>query len=258
VNLKEYISSGIIESCVLGLATEAEQQELAALCLQHPEVAQARDEFERALEQQLVQDALTPPAFLKQQIDQQLFPPQIGKPVRKRQLTPVRDLHIWQWVAAAAILLLVGTAIWAIVLFSQNRKLQQANHQLQQQADVASGQLAQLQKDSEMLLRPTVRMASLQPMPAAPAAAAKVFWDTTSKDVYLLINNLPQPASDKQYQLWAMLNNQPVDLGVFDIRQNKLMVRMKNVQNAQAFAITLEPKGGSPVPTGDMYVLGKL
>jgi anti-sigma-K factor RskA len=34
---------------------------------------------------------------------------------------------------------------------------------------------------------------------------------------------------------------------------------MKNVQNAQAFAVTLEQRGGSPTPTMEaMYAMGKL
>jgi anti-sigma-K factor RskA len=83
------------------------------------------------------------------------------------------------------------------------------------------------------------------------SAYAIVYWDTVSasKDVYLMINNLPQPASDKQYQLWALLNGQPIDLGMIEVKQQRLLYRMKNVQNAQAFAITLEPKGGSDQPT---------
>jgi len=33
---------------------------------------------------------------------------------------------------------------------------------------------------------------------------------------------------------------------------------MKNTPRAQAFAITLEKRGGSPTPQGKMYVLGKV
>jgi anti-sigma-K factor RskA len=106
-----------------------------------------------------------------------------------------------------------------------------------------------------------MKLASLSGLPTSPEPRSQVtvFWDTASKDVFLLVNNLPQPASDKQYQLWALLNGKPVDLGVFDIRQEKLMVKMKGVEKAQAFAITLEPRGGSAVPTmPNMYVYGKL
>ena len=106
---------------------------------------------------------------------------------------------------------------------------------------------------------PTVKMAAMQGTANAPGAYATVYWDTTTKDVYMFINNLPKPASDKQYQLWAFINNQPQDLGVFDLKQEKLLVKMKGVQGAQAFAVTLEPRGGSPAPTpNSMYVMGKL
>jgi anti-sigma-K factor RskA len=36
---------------------------------------------------------------------------------------------------------------------------------------------------------------------------------------------------------------------MIEVKQQRLLYRMKNVQNAQAFAITLEPKGGSNQPT---------
>jgi hypothetical protein len=54
VNVKEYIRSGVIESYVLGLATEAERQEFEQMCAAYPEVAEARDAFERSLEEQLM------------------------------------------------------------------------------------------------------------------------------------------------------------------------------------------------------------
>ena len=96
-------------------------------------------------------------------------------------------------------------------------------------------------------------------MPVSPQSFATVYWDTTSHDVYLLANNLPVPASDKQYQLWAIFNGKPVDLGVFDIKKERLLIQAKNAQGAEAFAITLEKKGGSPAPTMDsLYVMGKL
>lgn len=107
-------------------------------------------------------------------------------------------------------------------------------------------------------------MVALKGTDKAPHAQTTVYWDTTgaSKDVYMVINNLPQPPSEMQYQLWALLDNQPIDLGVFDldIRQKKLLVKMKNVQNAQAFAITLERRGrpNQEKPEGAVYVLGNL
>jgi anti-sigma-K factor RskA len=56
-----------------------------------------------------------------------------------------------------------------------------------------------------------------------------------------------------------MVDGKPVDAGVFDIKDGAGMVRMKNIPRAQAFAITLEKKGGSPTPSLDkLYVMGKV
>jgi len=44
-----------------------------------------------------------------------------------------------------------------------------------------------------------------------------------------------------------------------DIQKKPLLLQMQHVQDAQAFAITLEPRGGSALPTmTSMYVMGSL
>ncbi|MEJ7913954.1 MAG: anti-sigma factor, partial [Chitinophagaceae bacterium] len=88
---------------------------------------------------------------------------------------------------------------------------------------------------------------------------ATVYWDRRTNEVYLLVNKLPEPSSDKQYQLWALVDGKPVDAGVFDARTATALVKMKNITNAQGFAVTLENKGGSIAPTMEqMYVLGNV
>ena len=97
------------------------------------------------------------------------------------------------------------------------------------------------------------------PTSPAPSSLATVYWNTESKDVYLLVNQLPMPVPDKQYQLWAIVDGQPVDAGVFEIEKNFSFVKLKTIPKAEAFAITLEKKGGSTTPNMNaMYVMGKV
>ena len=72
MNVKEYISSGIIESYVLGLASDAEREEFEANCSQYPEIAEARTAFELALEQQMLADAREAPQSLQQSIEEKI------------------------------------------------------------------------------------------------------------------------------------------------------------------------------------------
>ncbi len=262
MNTKAYISSGIIESYVLGIATPAERQEFETMCRQYAEVASARDAFEASLEMQLLSDAPAAPVFLRQKIQDSLVHVK-AVPVREEkeeETTPVRRLGVWKMIAAASLLITAGTIIWAITSSQKANDLAVSNEQLQNQLTRSNEELAQIRNESEVLHKPNMKMAALKGTPQAPASYATVYWDTTSKDVYLMINNLPQPASGQQYQLWALLDGKPVDLGVFDFDiRRRLLVKMQNVSNAQAFAITLEPRGGSPSPTMEaMMVQGEL
>ena len=76
MNVQDYISSGIVESYVLGLASHEEQAEFERMCGQYPEVLAARTNFEIAMEHQAMQNSVAPPPALKQQIKDLILPPE--------------------------------------------------------------------------------------------------------------------------------------------------------------------------------------
>lgn len=108
-----------------------------------------------------------------------------------------------------------------------------------------------------LLANPDIRLVNLKGTENHPNASALVAWNPQSSAVYLWVNELPQPSADQQYQLWAIVDGQPVDAGVFDLASGSK--QMKTFDKAQAFAITLEPKGGSTVPTLEqLHVIGNI
>lgn len=261
MNIQEYISSGIIESYVLGLASDAERQEFEQNCLLYPELAEARNAFELSLEKYARENASTPPLSLKTKIQQVINREEARPVITRAKVIPTQTW--WKYAAAAAVLILIGSMIWNIALVNTNQQLKSQIATLDSHYNRAVAKLGDLEKDMEVIQQnPNVKMAAMKGMPETPTAAATVYWDSISKNVYLLINNLPSPPSDKQYQLWALINGQPVDVGMIEndylVSQKKLLLRFENVQGAQAFAVTLEAKGGSPTPKGKMYVLGNL
>lgn len=258
MNVKEYILSGIIESYVLGLASDEERMEFEQMCLQYPEVLQARIDFEKVLERQAMENAVAPSADLKEKIFEQIN--SSGKvvsiqPDTSKKINPIAAGWL-KYAVAACIILLAGSLYWNISLYNKNKKLQS-------DFDDTIVKLNDVENDIRVLQQnPNVKMAALKGLDVSPQSYTTVYWDTASHDVYLLANNLPIPPSDKQYQLWALLDGKPIDLGMldYDAKQKKLLVRMKNAQKAEAFAITLEKKNRPDVstPQGDMYVMGKL
>ena len=243
---------------MLGLLTAQERFEFEQICAGHPEVKAACEAFELQLEKQAMENAIAPPAELKQKISDAVFSAPKNVSVIHEQ-TPVRKMNTtgagWIRIAAAAcFVLLAGSLWWNMSLRNENRKIQAA-------LDESNNKMAQVEKDAKAMQgNPANKMAILTGTKMSPQSSATVYWDTTSHDVFLLVNNLPAPASDQQYQLWALLDGKPIDMGVFEITKKPLQLyQMKNAQAAQAFAITLEKKGGSPTPTMDkMYVVGNL
>ena len=260
MNIEEYISSGIVESYVLGLASDEDRSEFEKMCKQHPEVLAARTAFEMVIEKQAMENAVAPPMFLKNKIlsglnssSENVVAP--AKVVSLPAAGPAKNLSWLKYAAAACLILLAGSIYLNISLSNKNKNLQNTYNN-------SVAELNEVKKGMEIPANPNVKMAAMNGMDISPKSFATVYWDTASHDVYLLANNLPAPPTDKQYQLWALLDGKPVDLGMlnYDLKQKKLLVRMKNAQGAQAFAITLEKKNRAnvAVPEGDMYVMGKL
>jgi len=264
VNIKEYISSGVVESYVLGLLTAQERFEFEQYCEAYPELKEARTAFELALEKQAMENSLAPPADLKQKIASKIFDENKAAPVIPIQSAPSRKFNWTRFVAAASIVLLAGSIWWNMNLRNENGKLKDDNLAIQNDLKISQDSIAQIISMANHIQKKGMKMVPLNGTANSPKSFATVYWDTTSHDVYLLVNNLPTPASDEQYQLWALLktNNQmqTIDLGMLQLSQKPLQVyKMTNAQSAQAFAITLEKKDGNTEPNlQKIYVMSNL
>ena len=270
MNVQEYISSGIIESYVLGLASQEDSAEFERMCSAHSDVRQAREAFELQLEETLFSQKVEVPKEIKASIfskigmEQDSPAPRI--PLKKPALVP--RVGFARYVAAASLILLTGSVLLNLYLIDQYKKsIAQNKELLASQIQVAgTNQSLQtrlesyenavsLMKNPQMAI---VKMTSVATSPD-PSGIATVYWNMDSKTVYLFVNQLPKPVADKQYQLWAIVDGKPVDAGVFDIEEGASFVKLKTIPKAEAFAITLEKKGGSLSPTmSAMYVMGKV
>ncbi|MBC7948494.1 MAG: anti-sigma factor [Chitinophagaceae bacterium] len=256
MNIKEYISSGIVESYVLGLASDQERIEFEKLCRQYPELVAARNEFELKLENQAFEQAIAPPVHLKEEVLGSVRPGAEDKVAPVVRIERSGNGRGWlRFVAAASILLLLATAWFAFDQYSKNRELKNSFSQLRLEVDSVNQILA---KQKESMMDPkaamVVSMVGTQP---SSNSSANIYWDTASTNVFLVVKNLPKLPTEKQYQLWAFIDGKPVDLGLFDAEEDKVILKMKNTQKAEAFAITIENRGNGPVPGGPVETYGK-
>jgi anti-sigma-K factor RskA len=270
LNIQEYILSGIVESYVLGIASADDSAEFERMCAAHSEVRVARNAFELQLEEKLLEQKLDPPRELKSRIFSEIGMEKDELPQRSLLRTPklVPRIGFSKYVAAAALILLGGSVGLNFYLLEQykktiaiNKELTDAQLQMAGSNKILQTKLSRYEDALSLMKNPLMSIVQLPGVPSSPAPSsmATVYWNTSTKDVYLLVSHLPKPDPDKQYQLWAIVDGKPVDAGVFDLEEGLSLVKLKTIPSAEAFAITLEKKGGSISPTMEsMYVMGKV
>lgn len=255
MNIKDYISSGIVQEYVLGLANTAERAEFEKLSAQHPEIAAARRTFEEDLERNARIHAVVPPRQVKDGLLEVIQNPSIDQSKVKnmqQENAPVQKGGSPRFMAAASVVLLLACGWFAYSYFSQSTELQEskaASKDLQIRLDSAENTLNKIIDEQKLIKDPNVTVVNMVGSQAAPKSSANVFWDTASASVFLMVKNMPRLPSEQQYQLWALIDGKPQSLGVFDSLQNNVVLKMDNTKKADAFAITIEKKGGNPSPT---------
>ncbi|XZF13917.1 anti-sigma factor [Chitinophagaceae bacterium MMS25-I14] len=297
MDIKEYISSGILEAYVLGALDKKEQEGVEAAIHAYPELADELAAIEAAMQVFAEAHATPPPAHLQQQVwnaiqvqstgnkvpagstqkNDTVIPATIHNETTEQEKGRVIEFprrersNQLRWQRAAVLIALVGSLLVNFMFWMQRNDMQQNQVAMQQQMDTLKQQqqqLAQLadhyRKEKEMMADPSMQTIVMRTMQKDHPMAATVYWSKDKGDTYLAVQKLPMPPQGMQYQLWVInKEGKPVDMGVIEndmVVQDK-MTKVSHTAPGEnvAFAISLEKAGGSPVPTMEnIYVMGKV
>jgi anti-sigma-K factor RskA len=131
------------------------------------------------------------------------------------------------------------------------------NQRMAQEYNTVNQRLDQLETDVRVINNPAFKRTVMSGTENAPQSLASVYWNESTREVYLSIQNMKTLAQENQYQLWAIVDGKPVDMGVFDPASG--LLKMKDISGAVAFAVTIEPRGGKPSPSLEtLQVMGKV
>jgi hypothetical protein len=262
MNPSEYISSGAIEAYVMGMADAADQQLHEQMEAAHPEVKAAREALELELESKARKVPLAG-SDLQAQIKQQLQAEKLlSEPTAAKviSLPPApKPIRWFRTALAASFLLLMGSILLNFVYWSRYTDYRKRYTALATEQQVLVARTKSMEASMKMLASPQVKPVVMQGTPEHTGMLATIYWEQNSKDVYLVVNNLPAPPQGKQYQLWAQVGDEMVDAGLLAWNLDTGVLKMKNTPSATAFAISLEEEGGSKTPTlSTVMVIGKV
>lgn len=277
-DVKSYIESGILELYVLGQLNAHEREEVEAMAQKHYEVKAEILAIELALENYALENAVAPSATLEDKILGSLELENVtpaSATTNEPKIIPfqanpadgrVKILRIA--LVACIALLVVSTA----TLFSLYNKLNTAHDQIAElnaskQSFAATVSKLEFEKAgmknridmTETKEWATIKLAGVK---NSPEANMLVYWNKNDKSILINYAAMQLPKTDQahEYQLWALVDGKPVSLGVFgsDETAKEAVKQMETIAKAQAFAVTIEPMGGSQNPTMDkMVVMGE-
>ncbi len=167
-------------------------------------------------------------------------------------LAPRRRSTLPAWLAAAASLLLAtGLGVYASGLRGRVGSLEQRNAALENTLERRESTLA-------ALAGPEVRVVELASTQQREPTG-RMFWNPRRRRYTFYAYNLPPVREGREYQLWLITPEGPVAAPTFPVRDGTGSVEGGyDVPNEQirAFAVTDEPVGGLPKPTGEVVIVG--
>lgn len=243
---QQIILSGILESYVLGIATAEEIAEVDRYVKEFPELKTEIINIKKAL---INYYAIQPSEKVKQNVFTNIIDG--TETIRNKKVIKI------SYAAAAAILGFIILSTMSSVLYfnkykTENRKLVIAQEQILKQQE----NLNAFRSNIDIVTNKYSQTVNLTGTENSPLSFAKIFWIKNTGDVYIDASLLPHLPAEKQYQLWAIVDGKPVDAGLIETPKSKYFIqKMKTFGNAQAFAITIERKGGSESPTISQMVV---
>ena len=149
----------------------------------------------------------------------------------------------------------------------QNKQLvsvQREKHDLQTRFVALTDELARKEELLKVLASRSIEITLMNGQKPSPVSYGKIIWDPEKQTALLQVSNLPPVPSNKDYQLWVIKDKKPISAGVFAVSDTganyfKIVhLAITNPKEIGAFAVTLEPRGGVPQPTGEIYIAGSM
>ncbi len=270
MNVNEVISSGLLESYVLGTASAWENDLVHDLCKKDPLLIKEIESIEEALINYSSRSIPTINTEVKIKIEEKLFSAVENEAPNEATVIKLKDqsktLKLYKLGIAASVIFIITSVFY---IFSLQDKLNKTTDKLAQTTTskitaeeellTQQASLVILTSKLDILSDPKVKTIPLKGMNSLASKSALVHWNSATNDVYFNAIALPSSPTDKQYQLWAIVDGKPVDAGMIDLTGDSTFQKMKAIKNAEAFAVTIEKAGGSATPTMEtMCLLGNV
>lgn len=262
---EHFLSSGLLEQYVLGLTDPEETREVERHLEAFPELKKEADAMRKALEQYAMQHSIPPPPHMKSKILSEIE----GLDESKTGGAPSQARggnRSGGWILTLTILSTLALGFLSTMLYQQERQNLQAYKEIKaeyalfrERCEEDKQQLQEAQTLYAFLRHAETQPVELSGTKISPSARAIVYWNEQTKGVFINPVSLPAPPPGKQYQIWADVEGEMINMGLIPKDGGRELHALRFIENPESFNITLEPEGGSEEPTVEqLFVNGKV
>lgn len=170
------------------------------------------------------------------------------------------------WLAAAAMIVLV---LGGMLFLSQERAARLLDERRSADAETArlTGEAAAIGMQADrvvaILTAPDLRRIDLQGFDASRDATACAYWSGT-RGLLIVADHLPVPPPGRVYQVWLIGAGAPgpVSAGLIDGQSGRGMLIVPAPSGVSGRSVTVavtdEPDGGLPAPSGSKHLVGSM
>ncbi len=175
---------------------------------------------------------------------------------------------VWAgWLSAAAMLVIaIGLGAYTMLLRQRVSGLEVVLREAMARLDRSESQLASATRDAEraqvrlaVITAPDMKQVELAGQAPAPRAAGRAFL-SASNGLLFAASELPPLPAGRTYQLWFLTPGAPISAGLMKPDQTGRVTAAFDVPPGAAspkgLAVSIEPDGGVPAPTGALYLVG--
>ncbi len=264
MNKEQFLSSGLLEQYVLGITSSEERRKVEYYLEQWPDLKDEVHKMRSAIEDYAMKQAIPPPPHLKDQILNELSSQKTAQG-SQAELGRRRGVGAQVFTGLAVMAALVASLL-AFIFYTGKQNTQHAYNRLQNEFQALkesceSDRRAQqeMEKVFAFLSHGATQPVTLQGTRSEYQNGIIAYWNEENKAAYLSLTNLPPAPEDKQYQVWADVEGEMINVGLIKPGQEESFQPIAYLPEAESLNITIEPNGGSEEPTIENLVLnGKI
>lgn len=148
--------------------------------------------------------------------------------------------------------------VWVIILNTKISQLQSEISGLHDTLAAQSNSLEQIIANLPKSPPSNVITVSIKGTDVQPHAHGQLIADPKEQSAVLIVAGLPKLEANQTYQVWLIAGDKPVSAGLLTVDENGqgvvIVTSDESISSFKSLAISVEPEGGSPQPTGDIVV----